>query len=683
MIGIIVTSFIIVICTILFFLRKKPLPKEKFGCWVGEAHPHETRVRRDIIGKDKLIDRPDQGYTTLYQLVESFPTKGQDHLIGYREVIEKVPFKTVKTVVQGKEIEKTMYKYKMSDYKYMSDKQYYEYIHKLANGIYSLGYRKGDKIAIFCETRYEWMAFVLACACRGIIVVTVYATLGADAVDVALKETNVKGVLVSEETYEKTIQLDVYKSIKLISCDPLEDTTIPTLPSILDAPKVEDDIPKEEDIAMILYTSGTAKEPKGVVVLHKNLLCITYSYNHIMGYSNKTRYICYLPLAHIFELTIEFCNLVYGGCLGYSSQRTLTSTYMYDSECDMIAFQPSFMNGVPTVFNRIRKVVTDKIERSSCIVRFLFNIAFQFKKKFYVDYQLRPRYLFIPFIKLFDSLVFKKIKEEIFGKTLFAVIMGGSPLSDDLQEYLQIILAGVDIMQGYGMTEACGPVSNMLHGDFAYKTIGVLYPHFEAKLIDVEDMGYLTDKDIPQGELLLRGPALFKEYFNRPEETKNSFTEDGWFKTGDIAQITPSGRIQIIDRKKNLVKQPCGEYISLEKVEMVYNLSKYCDMFCAIANQYYDFTVGLIVPNKQLMEEFALEKSIKLEDVFKNSEFHDIVMKSLREVDSSLSSHEKIKNFYLVEDEWSAENGVLTAALKLKRNFIQQKYENVIKQLFN
>ncbi|KAL7717177.1 Long-chain-fatty-acid--CoA ligase [Entamoeba marina] len=375
----------------------------------------------------------------------------------------------------------------MSDYKYISDVEYYKYVHTIANGLAEAGFKKGDKIAFYCETRYEWMAMVLACSCRGIIVVTVYATLGTDAVNIALKETDVAGAFVSSETYSKLTELDFCKSkpIRIICCDDIDlDENGIKLKDMLNAPKVDDDIPNPDDIAIIMYTSGTAGSPKGVVALQKNLLGITHSFAHKMGYGKHTRYICYLPLAHIFELTIEFCCLVWGATLGYSSQRTLTSAFMHESQCDLHAFGPTFMNGVPTVFNKIRKILEDKISRSPAITRMIFNLSFFLKKTLYVDMQLCPRYISIPIIWLTNKIVFKKITQEIFGTNLGGVIMGGSPLSKELQIFLQVALDNVEIMQGYGMTETCGPVCNMYHGDYAYGTIGVLYPHFEAKLRD-------------------------------------------------------------------------------------------------------------------------------------------------------------------------------------------------------
>ncbi|ELP86345.1 long-chain-fatty-acid--CoA ligase, putative [Entamoeba invadens IP1] len=680
----VILTITICVITILYIIRPSPLDTKLFGVWVGEKKIGETRVRRDVCGKDKLIDRPDQGYTTLYELVQSFPTKVQPKLIGYRDVEEKIAVKKIQCDLDGKSVEKIMYKYKMSDYKYFSTVEYYTLIHKIANGLAHYGFSNGDKIAIYCETRYEWMAFVLACSCRNIIVITIYTTLGIDSVNIALEENNVKGVLVSAETYSKILLLESFKKLKyqLICCDNLATKNVITINNMLNCDSFEDDPPQPEDVAMIIYTSGTAKEPKGVVVLHKNLFGITWSYCHKMGYNSTTRYICYLPLAHIFEFTIEICVLVNGGILGYSSQRTLTRAYMHNSKCDLHAFNPTFMNGVPTVFNRIRKVIEDKISKSSFVLQYLFTLAFIIKKELYVKMQMRPRLLYYPLLEMLDILIFSKIKNEIFGDTLKCVILGGSPLSQDLQEYLQVILSGVDIMQGYGLTESCGPVSNTVPGDSVCCTIGVLYPNFEAKLVGVEEMGYSVDGKIPQGELLIRGPSLFKEYFNRPEETQMAITTDGWFKTGDIAEIREDGRIRIIDRKKNLVKQPCGEYVSLEKLEMVYSASKYVELFCVIASQYYDYTVGLVVINRSALEDFSIQRNMKSEETINSPVFKEEVLKSFREVDKCLSSHEKIKHFHIIKEEWTPENGILTAALKLRRNVIDKKYSKQIAEMF-
>ncbi|ELP86346.1 long-chain-fatty-acid--CoA ligase, putative [Entamoeba invadens IP1] len=709
----------VVIATLLYFLRTKPMDQTLFGYWTGKAEKGESRIRRTASGKDELIDRPDQGFLSLYELLQSFPTKGKKEFVGYRTCLEKVPAKTVATTENGKTINKTIFNYKMSDYKYLSDKEYYNYIKQVSFGLKELGFKKGDKIGIYCETRYEWLAFVFACSCRGITVVTVYATLGGDSVNTALEETGVCALLISEETFDKVKHLKIFeKGIKLISCDDISEHDLnqktkektekeflmdywnkhsfTTLSKIIELTKeswtinaegvvestITDDPPKPEDVAMIIYTSGTAKEPKGVVALHKNLLPITWSYYHKMGYNSTTRYICYLPLAHIFELAVELCNLVYSGTIGYSSQRTLTQAYMHNSKCDLHAFNPTFMNGVPLVFNRIKKILVDKVDHSPTVQRLLFNLCFYIKRELYVKMQMRPRLLFYPLIKLTDILVFNGIKKTLFGTSLTGIIMGGSPLSQDLQEFLQVVLGGVDIMQGYGLTEACGPVANMPHGDYAYATIGALYPNFEAKLVGVEEMGYSVDGKIPQGELLIRGPSLFKEYFNRPEETQMAITTDGWFKTGDIAEIREDGRIRIIDRKKNLVKQPCGEYVSLEKLEMVYSAAKEVESFFAIASGLYDFTVGLVKVQKTVLLDFCKENNMSEKEAIDSPVFEKYVLGRLRVVDKELNSREKVKYIKVIEEEWSPETGELTAALKFKRNFIASKYKSTIDKLF-
>ena len=662
---------------LLFLLRKPALPRELAGCWVGTAAPGETAVRRDQTAAERLVDAPEQGYRTLHDLLESFPSKGQPRLVGYRDVLER------KLLSGGAPDAKPLYSYKLSDYRWLSSEEFYVYVHRLANGLAALGLRPGDRVGFYCETRYEWLAMLFACSCRGLVVVTVYTTLGFDAVSLALQENAVKALFISAETHEKLPSLALGADVRLVSPDAIDDARVVAFSALLDAPKVADDVPAPDDLAMVIYTSGTSKEPKGVLIHQRNLLPITHSYYHKMGYSDATRYICYLPLAHVFELTIELCVLVWGGSLGFSSQRTLTSVYVHDSPCDLHAFNPTFMNGVPTVFNRIRKILRDKIARSPAHVRALFAAAEWVKQTFYVRAQLRPRALFAPLVWLVDEVVFARIRTELFGTGLTSIICGGSPLSRDLQEYLLVVLPGVDIMQGYGMTETSGAAICMAPGDYAYSTVGFLYPNFEAKLRDVDELNYSTAGPEPCGELLLRGPSVASGYLNRPDDTAATFTPDGWLCTGDIAQIAADGHIRIVDRKKNLIKQPCGEYVSLEKVETAYALSRFVDGICVIADNLHDFTVALVVPNRGCLKDFAAAAGADPDAALAGPAFAAAVLADMRGFEETLSRHERVARIAVVPDEWTPENDMLTAALKLKRKAIHARYAATIDGLFD
>ncbi|KAL7715203.1 Long-chain-fatty-acid--CoA ligase [Entamoeba marina] len=680
---IISTTFIIalVTCIILFFIRPKSYPVEKEGEFIGVAQPGETRVLRGYKGVDKLTDYTPSGIETIADLVNRFKEQNKQEFIGYRTIDDTVVTQTTKKIIDGKEVEKKILKYQMSKYKWISSIDFHHLICRISNGLRENGFSKGDKIAIFCETRYEWMTMALACARQGIIVVTVYSTLGSTSLQIALEETEVKGIIVSEETSSKIQQLTLSKPLIVIGIDDsIKEATI-TFSKLSKYQENEESTPKvlPNDVAFIMYTSGTSKEPKGVFVEQKQILLLARAYNICLGLKDET-FIAYLPLAHIFELCLEFCILSYFGSLGYANVRTLLSVGCVNCESDLVALQPTLMIGVPTVFNRVRKGIIENVLHAPKSKRRVFNLCCYIKQKLYVDYQIRPPYLFYPLLSLINSLAFTPIKHSLFGKRLQTIIIGGSALPVELQHFLTIVVANTNIFQGFGMTELCGASSCMVPGDSTTSTIGLLFPHYEVKLRDVPELNYFTTDSPPKGELLVRGPPVSRGYFNRPEESRTAFTDDGWLCTGDIAKITNDHHICIIDRKKNIVKQPCGEYVSLEMIESKYLTSTVVENICVFADAFHDFTIALVLPSKTIVSEWS---DLPFEDALMNENIINKLMNVLRESESGLSQREKLKYVKFLPDDWNAENGMLTAALKLKRTSIASKYSDVLSNLFD
>ncbi|ELP90672.1 long-chain-fatty-acid--CoA ligase, putative [Entamoeba invadens IP1] len=682
----------VVTCVILYFLRPKGYPKEKEGEWVGVANPGETRILRGYKGVEKLTDFTPQGNTTIADLVNSFAKTEKKDFIGYREQLDKVSVKTYTVKVNGKDVEKNLYKYKMSDYKWISSIEFYHMVCRLSAGLRKLGLKKGDKIGMFCETRYEWMAMALACNRQGIIVVTVYATLGEDSAKIALEETKCSGIIVSSETSDKLDKIlpdfaDEHFQVIDVDHDesvPLNNTKkvhITGFKQLNESEEDESNTPtvESEDLAFIMYTSGTTRNPKGVLVGQKQILLLSKAYNDSFELKDD-KMPAYLPLAHIFELCFEFAVLSNFGSLGYANPRTLLGTSCSNCKSDMLALQPTFICGVPTVYGRVRKSILENISNAPLTKQRLFYGCMELKKRLYIDYQICPPYLFMPLLKMIDKVVFQGIKESIFGKNIKQLIVGGSALPTELQTFLTIILPGVAVVQGFGMTELCGASSCMPPGDCTTSTIGLLFSHYEAKLRDVPDLNYFTNTVPPKGELMIRGPPVSKGYFNRPELTRETFTKDGWVCTGDICTITANHHLCIIDRMKNIIKQPCGEYISLELIESKYATSKVVDTICVFADAFHDFTIALVLPNKKVVEELSEGKS------FVEACNDESVIQKVRSImklnESGLSGKEIVKHIALISEDWNPENEMLTAALKLKRPAIAKRYKDVIDALY-
>ncbi|EDR29255.1 long-chain-fatty-acid--CoA ligase, putative [Entamoeba dispar SAW760] len=672
---------IIVTLVLLYFIRPKKYNKEKEGEWVGENKQGETRVLRGYTGIDKLVDSTPQGNETIADLVNGFNKKDKKQFIGYRELKNKVVAKTIIEKCNGKEIRKEIYQYEMSPYVWYSSKEFYHLICRISNGLRVKGFKKGDKIGMFCETRFEWMAMALACARQGITLVTVYATLGEESVRVALEETKCVGLIVSEETGIKMRKIELNKEIKIISIDGHFEGEYTTFKELSESKEDEETIPSvaPNDLAFIMYTSGTTKEPKGVLVEQKQILLLAQAFNICLDLKDEV-FVAYLPLAHIFELCLEFCILSFFGSIGYANARTLMSVGCTNCKSDLCELEPTLVIGVPTVFNRIRKAILESVSRAPTLKQSLFFGCMKLKNLLYVSYQLRTPLLFEPIVKFVDSLIFNPLKVSLFGRNLKTIIIGGSALPVELQTFLTITCAKTNILQGFGMTELCGASSCMVPGDSTQATIGLLFPHYELKLRDVPELNYLTTDNPPRGELMLRGAPVSKGYFNRPEESKSTFTEDGWVCTGDIAKITEDHHICIIDRKKNIVKQPCGEYISLELIESKYLTSKVVDTICVFADAFHDFTIALVLPNKNIIAEMTQKP---FEEACKDKEIIGAVRKIMAENEIGLSQREVVKRIALISEEWNSENGMLTAALKLKRPAIAQRYQTIIDQLYS
>ena len=271
------------------------------------------------------------------------------------------------------------------------------------------------------------------------------------------------------------------------------------------------------------------------------------------------RLLAYLPLAHIFEYTIEHAFMYWGMTLGYGSPRTLTDSSVRNCMGDIREFRPSLLVGVPAVWELIKKGVVAKLDSASILQRNLFWAAFATK-----DAMLAYG---VPgagaVSNLLDQYVFRKIKEATGGR-LKLCLYGGGPISKETHRFISIAIC--PLLHGYGLTETCAMGAFTRPGNFTWDSLGDIPPCIEMKLVDFPEAGYLTSNILPQGEIWIRGDCVFGGYLENEIETRESITEDGWFKTGDIGEFDANGHVRLIDRKKNLVKTLNGEYIALEKV---------------------------------------------------------------------------------------------------------------------
>jgi len=286
---------------------------------------------------------------------------------------------------------------------------------------------------------------------------------------------------------------------------------------------------------------------------------------------------------------------------------------------------------------------------------------------------------------ILDKTIFAKFKQQVGGKVRY-ILSGGAPLSRETHQFLRLAFSA-RVIQGYGLTETCGICTLQPLDALECSNVGAPIPSCEIKLIDCPELGYKSTNSTPQGEIWIRGPSVSLGYFNAPEKTAEAFLKDNWFATGDIGQLHSDGTLSIIDRKKNLVKLPDGEYIAVENLESQYKDSGFVANICIVTNPHKQHIGALVVPHKEYLSRWGKNNNAEVHDLSvaqNNAELKKAILASLQDVakKAKFRAAEIIAAVEIVSDEWTPENELLTAAMKLKRQNIVKKYDDKIKIIF-
>ncbi|WPK26914.1 hypothetical protein PUMCH_004282 [Australozyma saopauloensis] len=688
---------------------------------VGEAKPGETAPRRKASQKNGALERPaDMSATTLPEYIEECVAKHSSrNCMGWRDLLEvHNEKKTITKVVDGEEqqVEKNWTFYEYSSYKYSTFKETLVAIKALSKGLAEIGLKPNqtDKLHIYASTSHKWMKTFLAAAFQNISIVTAYDTLGEQGLTHSLVSTESNAIFTDNAllgTLVKPLQKAPHIRYIIHSEDinPDDKREEGKLYSNAEAAKkkileVRPDIKffsysdilklgeqskaeiqgkaKPSDYACIMYTSGSTGDPKGVVITHANIVAAIGGVSTNAGkdlVKPTDRIIAFLPLAHIFEMVFELISFWWGGCLGYANVKTLTDVSCKNCNSDLSEFKPTVMVGVASVWESVRKGILAKVLQLPYIVQKIFWTSYRLKSAM-SNYH-------IPGSSAFD-IVFRKVKAATGGQ-LRLVLNGGSPISRDTQEFITTLLCPMLI--GYGLTETCANATVVELKHFEQGVAGTLVGSVTCKLVDVADAGYYAKNN--QGEIWLSGGAITSQYYKNEKETKDSFTDDGWFKTGDIGEWAPNGALKIIDRKKNLVKTANGEYIALEKLESTYRSNSLVLNICVYADQNKVKPVAMILPNEQHFRHLLIDKGVATADQLKSKELSDfyddkkvvkLFLDSLLATGKAqgLKGIELLQNVVLVDDEWTPQNGFVTSAQKLQRKKILEAYKSQVEKAY-
>jgi long-chain acyl-CoA synthetase len=556
----------------------------------------------------------------------------------------------------------------------LSSDQIYHRVHLLAEAFLSWGAKKGDRIALISENRWEWVVTDFAILSINAVNVPIYPTLTGEQIAVLLADAGCRIAVVStRQQYEKLNAVRSHTQLERIL---LMDAAVPPpegatafskiLADADDAGPYRDPVfdalvrsTEPDDLATLIYTSGTTGEPKGVMLTHgniasnQNIAALGYAFNE------TDACISFLPLSHITARALDYVMYGHGAQVIYCSNFDKLPQAMKE-------VRPTVFVGVPRVYEKIRQAVEQKASLSPVKKRLLawaLNVGAHHSDTVYSG--CRPSGLFW---KLANKLIYSKVREA-FGGRVRVWVSGGAPLGIDTARWFAS--AGIAVWEGYGLTET-SPVIALNNPEVQRMgAVGKPLSNLEFKLAD-------------DGELLVRGPSIFVGYWHKPEANTECFDAEGFFRTGDIARFDHDGFLYITDRKKELLKTSGGKLVAPQPIE---NKLKNSVMVAQVAlvGDKHKFICALISPNFVALEGWAKHAGLEAPDrkaLVSDSRIIALYAEIVREANSGLANFETIKRFRLIPDEWSQDSGELTPSMKLKRRVINEKYAGLIDELY-
>ncbi|GAA5835060.1 hypothetical protein JCM3766R1_002084 [Sporobolomyces carnicolor] len=560
-------------------------------------------------------------------------------------------------------------------------------------------------VGIWSINRPEWQWVNLACASYSMTTTVLYSTLGPDVVEYIINHAECPVVFAGSAqipellslvdklpTLKAVVSLDSWTSITPHGARPgatgasslkawgqsvgVQVLDIVELEALGIANPKPHTPPAPSDCACLCYTSGTTGNPKGVMTLHSSIAGVVIGSCHGNTLYPSSVQISYLPLAHVYQYFVEYISMACGAATGYSCGDNLRLLE------DFQVIKPSFVVSVPRVLNRIYQAIKAQTLDAPGVKGAIARKAFAAKLENLRTTGTKTH-------ALWDRILFNKVKALLGGNVEF-IGTGSAPISPEVLDFLRVAFA-CDVVEGYGMSENSGCATRCLLNDaWSNGTVGPPIVGVEIKVIDVPDMGYTSeDKPYPRGEICTRGAHLMGGYYKDTEKTKETMTEDGWLRTGDIGLIDDLGRLKIIDRVKNLVKLSQGEYVAIENV---YALSPLLAQIYVHGDSLRDHLVGICVADpvqfaplvsRVLGRDVASTDAASLNEAASDPKVIDAFSRQLAPYGKKarLNSYEQLQdNIYITVDVFPPD--AMTPTMKAKRNVVSKLFSNKIAELY-
>lgn len=565
-------------------------------------------------------------------------------------------------------------------------------VKQMAYGLAALGFKPKSSAAIFSPTSHMWIAADLAIISNGAFSTPLYPTCADADVEFILNNSEAQYLFVANESLLKRA-LSVRENLKdlkkiILMAAPSRGRSLSDLnlsdedrqliigleelqelgrqleeekPQLIDERIAETN---EDDLATIIYTSGTTGTPKGAMITHGNIMSLLNDLTDVIPVGARDIYLAYLPLSHVFERVCgEFYCVQSGGIYAFAEG-------IEHMAKNLAEVQPSMVLVVPRVLERIHNKVRAGIDASAPRKKALIEWAIQVGKEMLAcksDAQM-PNLTLKAKYWLAERLVFTKLRERI-GKRLTCIISGGAPASREVLEFFNAI--GIATLEGYGLTETTAPLTVNRFDRIKLGTVGTALPSVELKIAE-------------DGEILAKGPSVFKGYFKSEDATKEVFDEEGYFKTGDIGQFDVDGYLKITDRKKDIIVNSSGKNIAPQKIEAVLREIPHVSQ-AVIFGDKKKTLVALLTLDEQTISEYGRKNGwhfVNFEQLSNLPELKKYLRKEIQNRSGKLADYERVRNFAVLKHDFSIDGGELTASMKIRRNVVRDKYKKTIETLY-
>jgi long-chain acyl-CoA synthetase len=549
----------------------------------------------------------------------------------------------------------------------------------IAAGLHAIGVNRGDRVALLSESRVEWTLTDAGSIFAGAIDVPIYPTLTPPQVRYILNDSGACVLFV--ERREKFLELkqilgecpDVKQVVFFESEGVTAEDGLTLAQLEVEGRELENreagrianlaTETRPDELATIIYTSGTTGEPKGVMLTHSNLVTNLIDSSGHLSFGEHDIALSVLPLSHVFERQAMYMYLHQGMAVYFAESLQTIGPNLRE-------VRPTVLVGVPRIFEKIYQRIQERAAEagklSAAMLAWSVSVAREYAEHT-LAHKPVPSTLKLKH-SIASKLVFSKWRNA-FGGRIRLLVSGGAALPEDLARIY--IGAGIPIVQGYGLTETSPVITTSRIDDNRVSTVGTAIPNVDIRIAE-------------DGEIEVRGPNVMRGYYNKPEATSAVFTDDGWFKTGDIGTLDEDGFLRITDRKKELFKTSGGKYIAPQPIEQAIKGSRFVSQVVLIGAE-RKFPAALIVPVWEQLESYCKLKGIEVKsrsELCRHPRIVDLIQRQIDGLTPNLAKYEKIKKVALLENEFTIEGGELTPTLKVKRRVIDDKYKDVIERIY-